>query len=486
MHRQTLAPLPPNARRATSAEEKTSKSLLQKRYDAGHRTSQLPRSSWGGGASQVVLGSGSVPNKRNHFISSSRSGDGLLSSPRKTYSRNARSSPRGRSWGGGPSQILIGQPTVSQRRQSSSTRATRAALNARSMSSHANEHTMSKPNRPSFEIDDATAVPTGDVAMRAESMRAQQHGVSPRGRSWGGGPSQILIGQPTVSQERRSSPSRTAYAVKKTPNAKKSGSRSKKSTFERDGLGGVPHGTVTGSRGQPSIRGRSSGGGRSQIVIGDPNLKHTDRRGVRKVHRQERSQNVVKGSSDDSNGNARNLSQKGSVVRRKQKTEKARGKDSRRQKREQARGVAIPRRKKNSASTTRRGLSFAGGPSSIKIGDPAINPFKKPAKLPFGRSRRQPREHTQPKQRSTREQQAKQKHGPTLLVSKSSDSGHQLKIETLRNVLQIDPQMASRVLAQSNGSVRQAMNLVLQQQQRTEQSHSKETGRNQVRRIRVF
>ena len=400
MHRQTLAPLPPNARRATSAEEKTSKSLLQKRYDAGHRTSQLPRSSWGGGASQVVLGSGSVPNKRNHFISSSRSGDGLLSSPRKTYSRNARSSPRGRSWGGGPSQILIGQPTV--------------------------------------------------------------------------------------SQERRSSPSRTAYAVKKTPNAKKSGSRSKNSTFERDGLGGVPHGTVTGSRGQPSIRGRSSGGGRSQIVIGDPNLKHTDRRGVRKVHRQERSQNVVKGSSDDSNGNARNLSQKGSVVRRKQKTEKARGKDSRRQKREQARGVAIPRRKKNSASTTRRGLSFAGGPSSIKIGDPAINPFKKPAKLPFGRSRRQPREHTQPKQRSTREQQAKQKHGPTLLVSKSSDSGHQLKIETLRNVLQIDPQMASRVLAQSNGSVRQAMNLVLQKQQRTEQSHSKETGRNQVRRIRVF
>ena len=152
------------------------------------------------------------------------------------------------------------------------------------------------------------------------------------------------------------------------------------------------------------------------------------------------------------------------------------------------RGGRISRSKmeRTSASQVRRGLSFAGGPSSIKIGDPSVNPFKKPSKLPFSRTCSQPRQHSKHTQPSTYKQPTK-KNQRKHQINRGSDSDHQLKITTLRNVLQIDERTANRVLDQSNGSVRQAMNLVLQQHQQTEMSHSKELQRrNELERIRVF
>ena len=155
------------------------------------------------------------------------------------------------------------------------------------------------------------------------------------------------------------------------------------------------------------------------------------------------------------------------------------------------RGGLLPssRRKMERASgrQTRRGLSFAGGPSSIKIGDPSINPFKKPSKLPFSRaysqSARKPSKQTQSSARKQPQKQNQRKQQ----TNRGPDSGRQLKITTLRNVLQIDEQTANRVLTQSNGSVRQAMNLVLQQHQQAEISHSKELQeRKKPNRIRVF
>ena len=96
---RTLDPLPPNARRASSAEERTSKPLLQDQYDAGRMRSQLPTSSWGGGPSQIVFGDVAASSKRNLAVrvkNPSRRMAQVSSNPSTSFG-TPRSSPRGRS-----------------------------------------------------------------------------------------------------------------------------------------------------------------------------------------------------------------------------------------------------------------------------------------------------------------------------------------------------------------------------------------------------
>ena len=287
MRGPALDPIPPNARRASSAEERTSKPLLQDQYDAGHTPSQLPASSWGGGPSQIVFGDVPASSKRNLAIRVNIPSRHMVQLS-STSSGTPRSSPRGRSWGGGPSTIVIGQPSTSQKRHSSSTRATRAVLGARSMARHTNQQTQQrvrKPTHPNFETEQGTNVATHDVGAPPESVRVQQHSISPRGRSWGGGPSTIVIGQPSTSQQRRSSSRRATRAVPKAQHLRNIRRRpqSQNESFEMEQLGdgtnngdGVvivpPELTATQSV-KFSGRGKSFGGGKSQIVIGDPHSR---------------------------------------------------------------------------------------------------------------------------------------------------------------------------------------------------------------------
>ena len=175
---------------------------------------------------------------------------------------------------------------------------------------------------------------------------------------------------------------------------------------------------------------------------------------------------------------------KASVMRAEQKSVHMSGKHH--MKKPQSGGMSR-RKKERMTYRVRRGLSFAGGPSSIKIGDPTVNPFKKPSNLPFSQPRRPSRQPSKQKQRSTYNQSTKQNQRRTQQSNRRSDSGHQLKITTLRNVLQIDEQTANRVLTHSNGSVREAMNFVLREQQQNEQlSAGKLKRRTNAGRVQVF